>query len=72
MSQQQIDPEAVRRLGYKVADLYANVCVNANCLSEEDKAALLRIMKTILTPFIEGVQEIGELGENLIVEVNDE
>lgn len=72
MSRQQIDPEAVRRLGYKVADLYANMIAKANCLPEADKVALFRIMESIWTPFLESIEELGELGEHLVVEVNDD
>lgn len=68
----EVDPEAVRRLGYKVADLYANMIAKANCLPEADKAALFRIMESIWAPFLESIEELGELGEQLVVEVSDD
>ena len=68
----QVDPEAIRDLGYKVGDLYADTIYKANSLPKKDRDALFRIMRTVLSPFMEGVEELGQLGENLIVEVNDE
>ena len=68
----EVNPEAVRALGYKVADLYADLIAKANCLPEEDKAALFRIMESIWAPFLESIEELGELGEQLVVEVSDD
>ena len=64
----EVNPEAVRRLGYKVADIYAEVIGKANALPENDKATLYRIALNIFTPFVEGVEELGRLGEYVIVE----
>lgn len=68
----EVNPEAVRKLGYRIADLYAEVCIQANSLPEADKAALFRIMQNIWTPFMEGVEELGQLGEHILVETSDE
>ncbi len=70
--QQGINPEAIRRLGYKVADLYAEVVIKANALPESDREALYRIAQNIFTPFLEGVEELGQLGECVLAEVNDD
>ena len=70
--QHEIDPEAIRRLGYKVADIYAEVVKRANALPESDKAALYRIAQNIFTPFVEGVEELSQLGETVLVEVTDD
>ena len=58
--EQRIDPEAVRKLGYKVADIYAEVIGKANALPESDRQTLYRIALNIFTPFVEGVEELGE------------
>ena len=68
----QVDPEAIRNLGYKVTDLYASVVYKANALPKRDRDALFRIMSTVLSPFMEGIEELARLGENLIVEVDNE
>ena len=68
----RVDPEAIRDLGYKVADLYADTIYKANSLPKKDRDALFRIMRTVLSPFMEGVEELERIGGNLIVEVNDE
>ena len=64
---QRIDPEAIRRLGYKVADIYAEVVEKANALDENDREALYRIAQNIFTPVVEGVEELGRLGETVVV-----
>ena len=69
---QKIDPEAIRRLGYRVADIYAEVVEKANALDENDREALYRIAQNIFTPFVEGVEELGQLGEHVLVETSDD
>lgn len=64
----QIDPQAVRQLGYKVADLYAAVVEKANTLPENDRETLYRLTKNIFAPFVEGVEELNRLGQYIIVE----
>lgn len=68
----EIDPEAIRRLGYKVADIYADVVGKANALPESDREALYRIAQNIFTPFVEGVEELSQLGETVLVETCDD
>lgn len=68
----QINPEAIRKLGYKVADIYAEVVTKANSLPESDRKALYRIAQNIFAPFVEGVEELGQLGEHVLVEASDD
>ena len=68
----EVNPEAVRRLGYKIADIYAEVIGKANALPDDDREALYRIARNIFTPFVEGVEELSQLGETVLVETCDD
>lgn len=68
----EINPEAVREIGYKIADIYAEVIGKANALPENDREALYRIAQNIFTPFVEGVEELSQLGGYVIVETSDD
>lgn len=64
----KLNPEAIRKVAYRVGDAYAEVVERVNGLDDADREVCVRLAQHIMQPFVTASQEIEHLALDLVVE----